>query len=298
MPCAMKITKGQNFLGLDGGLSSYENSRVVVLPVPFEATVSYGRGTLSGPGAIIEASQQVELYDEELGCEPCDVGVATLDALDLKGVVPSELKGALAPTVSKILEDGKVPLILGGEHSITPAVVSTVTERNPNITVVQFDAHADLREEYEGERMSHASAIARVRESAPAVQVGIRNLCKEEFDRARRDGLDIFYARDMRRGDSWMKEAIERIRTEDVYVTIDLDAFDSSIMPATGTPEPGGMDWYQVTDFLRLVAKRKRVVGFDIVELAPIEGFHACDFLAAKLAYKCIGYWREGAKVS
>jgi agmatinase len=293
----MKITKGQNFLGLDGKLSSYESSRVVVLPVPFEATVSYGRGTLMGPAAIIEASQQVELYDEELGCEPCDVGVATLDAIDLKGVSPSELKGALAPAVSQILKDGKVPLILGGEHSITPAVISTVAGRNPNITVVQFDAHADLREEYEGERMSHASAIARVREFAPAVQIGIRNLCKEEADRARSDGLDIFYAKDMRRDDSWMKEAIERIRTDDVYVTIDLDAFDSSIMPATGTPEPGGMDWYQVTDFLRLVAKRKRVIGFDVVELAPIEGFRACDFLAAKLAYKCIGYWREGAKI-
>ena len=294
----MKTTKGQKFLGLDGGLSSYEGSKVVVLPVPYEATVSYGRGTSRGPAAIIEASQQVELYDEELGCEPCDVGVATLDAPDLKGVSPSELRAALAPTVSKIMEDGKVPLVLGGEHSITPAIVSTVVERNPDITVVQFDAHADLREEYEGERMGHASAIARVREFAPALQVGIRNLCKDEVDRARKDGLDIFYAKDMRRSDSWMKEAIERIRTDEVYVTIDLDAFDSSVMPATGTPEPGGMDWYQVTDFLRLVAKRKRVVGFDIVELAPIAGLHACDFLAAKLAYKCIGYWHENAKPS
>lgn len=294
----MKTAKDKNFLGLDGDQSSYENSKVVVLPVPYEATVSYGRGTANGPDAIIEASQQVELYDEELGCEPCDVGIATLDAPNLKGVAPSELKAALAPTVSKLLEDGKVPLILGGEHSITPAVASVVAERHSSITVVQFDAHADLREEYEGERMSHASAIARVREFAPVVQVGIRNLCTDEADRVRRDGLDVFYAKDMRRDDSWMEEAVERIKTEDVYVTIDLDAFDSGIMPATGTPEPGGMDWYQVTDFLRLVARRKRVRGFDIVELAPIEGFHAPDFLAAKLAYKCIGYWREGTKAS
>jgi agmatinase len=294
----MKTTKGKNFLGLEGDRSSYENSKVVVLPVPYEATVSYGRGTAKGPEAIIEASQQVELYDEELGCEPCDVGVATLDSVELKGVAPSELRAALAPTISKILEDGKVPLILGGEHSITPAVASVVAERNQNITVVQFDAHADLREEYEGERMGHASAIARVREFSPAIQVGIRNLCKGEAERARRDGLDIFYAKDMRRGDSWMVEALARIRTDEVYITIDLDAFDSAIMPATGTPEPGGMDWYQVTDFLRLVTKERRVRGFDIVELAPIDGFHAPDFLAAKLAYKCIGYLREGAGIS
>lgn len=295
---AMKTTKGKNFLGLDDELSSYEGSKVVVLPVPYEATVSYGRGTSKGPAAIIEASQQVELYDEELGCEPCDVGVATLDSLDLKGVSPSELRAAVAPTVSRILEDGKLPMVLGGEHSITPAVVSAVAEKNSKITIVQFDAHADLREEYEGERMGHASAMARVRESLPAVQVGIRNLCRDEAERARRDGLDIFYAKDMRRDDSWMKRALGCIKTDDVYITIDLDAFDSSLMPSTGTPEPGGMDWYQVTDFLRLVATQKRVIGYDVVELAPIERFHAPDFLAAKLAYKCIGYWREGTATS
>jgi len=294
----MKITRGKNFLGLDEELSSYEGSKVVVLPVPYEATVSYGSGTSKGPAAIIEASQQVELYDDELECEPCDVGVATLDAVDLKGVAPSELRDAVAPAISRVLADGKLPLVLGGEHSVTPAVVSAVSERHSNLTVVQFDAHADLREEYEGERMSHASAMARVRDLLPAVQVGIRNLCKDEAERARRDGLDIFYAKDMRRDDSWMERALGCIRTDDVYVTIDLDAFDSSLMPSTGTPEPGGMDWYQVTDFLRLVATRRRVIGFDVVELAPIEGFHAPDFLAAKLAYKCIGYWRESAKVS
>ncbi len=289
----MSHDKSSNFLGLDPSLSAYDSASVAVLPIPYEATVSYGRGTARGPSAIIEASQQVELYDEELSCEPCDVGIATLDPVEVAGVAPSKLTEVVAPAVAKILSDGKLPLVFGGEHSVTPAVVSAVVKAHPDITVVQFDAHADLRSEYEGERMSHASAMARVREMAPAVQVGIRNISEEEAHVAGREGMGIFFAKEMRRDESWMKRALEHIETDEVYVTIDLDAFDSSVMPATGTPEPGGMDWYQVTDFLRMVAASKRVVGFDVVELAPIAGFHACDFLAAKLAYKCIGYWRE-----
>jgi len=284
----------KNFLGLDAGRSTYSTSKVAVLPVPFEATTTYGKGTARGPRAIIEASSQVELYDEELGCEPCDVGVATLDAPDLTGVGPDELASTLAAPVTKILSDGKLPIVLGGEHSITPAVVASVVRRYPDITVVQLDAHADLRDQYEGERMSHASAMARVREMVPAVQIGIRNLSKEEADRVSREKLPVFFAHEMRSGAGWMERALSEIRTERVYVTIDLDAFDSSMMPATGTPEPGGMDWYQVTDFIRLLTGEKRVVGFDIVELAPIEGLLSCDFLAAKLAYKCMGYWRAG----
>ncbi len=290
----MKNQTEKRFLGLDAGLAAYAKAKVAVLPVPFEATTSYGKGTARGPRAIIEASSQVELYDEELGFEPCDVGVATLDAPDLTGVGPDELASALAAPVTKVLDDGKLPLVLGGEHSITPAVVASVVRKHPDITVVQFDAHADLREEYGGERMSHASAMARVREMAPAVQIGIRNLSKGEAARVSREKLPVFFAHEMRSDEGWMERALSAIGTEEVYVTIDLDAFDSSLMPATGTPEPGGMDWYQVTDFIRLVANEKRVVGFDIVELAPIEGLTSCDFLAAKLAYKCIGYWREG----
>ena len=284
----------KNFLGLPPELSDYERARVAVLPVPYEATVSYGGGTGRGPAAIIEASAQVELYDEELACEPCDVGVATLPPLDVRGVAPSALAARVAPDVAKILADGKLPLIFGGEHSITPAVVEGVRRAHPEITVVQFDAHADLREEYEGERMNHACAMARVREQAPAVQVGIRNLSKEEAAWVAREKLSVFFAHEMRRNPHWQEEALARIATEKIYVTIDLDVFDSGVMPATGTPEPGGLGWYDVTSFLRLLAERKRIVGFDVVELAPITGFHACDFLAAKLAYKCIGYWSRG----
>lgn len=281
-----------NFLGLSDEETAYDRARVAVVPVPFEATVSYGRGTAKGPAAIIAASSEVELYDEELGCEPCDVGIATLLPLDMGCVAPSRLHERIAPAIGKVVDDGKLPLVLGGEHSITPHIVKAVCGRLPGLTVVQLDAHADLRQEYLGERASHACAMARVREMCPAVQIGIRSLSREEGDWAEREGLQLFYAHQMRSDVDWMAKAIAAIRTEIVYVTIDIDVFDSGIMPATGTPEPGGLGWHQVTEFLQMLAQQKNIVGFDIVELAPIEGFAACDFLAAKLAYKCVGYWR------
>jgi len=282
------------FLGSEAGCD-YERARVAVLPVPYEATVSYGEGTGAGPRAIIEASAQVELYDEELGCEPYRIGVATLEEPPLSDVKPSELTGALAPRIEGILADGKLPLVLGGEHSITPAVFRQVHRSHPDVTVVQLDAHADLRQEYEGEPMSHACSMARVREIAPAVQVGIRNLSRAEADWVRKDHLPVFFAHEMLSDPSWMEKALTAIHTDEVYITIDVDAFDSSLMPMTGTPEPGGMGWYDVTGFLRLLMNRKKVVGVDIMELAPREGIHAPDFLVAKLAYKCVGYFKEGA---
>lgn len=282
-----------NFLGLPEELSHYGRAAVAVLPVPYEHTVSYAGGTAQGPRAIITASQQVELYDEELGCEPCDVGVATLPELAVKGVAPGKLGGIIGEAIGRIVDDGKIPLMLGGEHSITPAAVSAVQRRFANLTVVQFDAHADLRQEYEGEPHSHACAMARVREICPAVQVGIRNLSSEEARWVRRDNLPLFFAHQMRRDPRWMEAAIGAIATEEVYVTFDVDVFDAGIMPATGTPEPGGISWYEATDFLKMLFERKRVRGMDIVELSPREGMHGCDFLTAKLAYKCVGYLRQ-----
>jgi agmatinase len=285
-----------NFLGLPPELSDYGRARVAVLPVPYEATVSYGGGTARAPHAIIHASAQVELYDEELRIEPCDAGIATLAPLAVEGIVPSALTARVAPAVSAILADGKLPMLFGGEHSITPAAIEGVRRHHGDITVVQLDAHADLREEYEGERMSHACAMARVRDVCPVVQVGIRNLSKEEAAWVERDKLPVFFAHEMQDGDRWMDRAIARIGTEKVYVTIDVDVFDSGIMPATGTPEPGGLGWYGVTGFVRRLAKAKHIVGFDLVELSPIAGFHACDFLVAKLAAKCIGYWWKSGR--
>ena len=280
-----------NFLGLTDEESSYSDARVVVLPVPYEATVSYGKGTSKAPNSIIEASTQVELYNEEQACEPFDIGVATLPQLELDGVKPGNLFDKITPAVKKLLDDGKWPLVLGGEHSITPAIVKAYHGNDEEITVVQFDAHADLRSEYEGEPMSHACAMTRVREMYPAVQVGIRNISAAEVDQARIEKYSIFYARDMYGDASWMEKAIDAIKTDKIYITLDLDAFDGSILPATGTPEPGGMNWWQVTGFLKHLFEKKEIVGMDIVELAPIEGFHAYDFMVAKLAYICIGYF-------
>lgn len=286
-----------NFLGIPEEFSAYEKSRVAVLPVPYEHTVSYGEGTARGPGAIIEASAQVELYDEELSFEPYEVGVSTLAPLDVSGLSPSRMKEVVSLAVARMIGDGKLPLMLGGEHSITPAAVASVAAACGDITVVQFDAHADLRQEYEGEPWSHACAMARVREICPAVQVGIRNISKPEAEWVRRESLPVFFAKDMMNGDHWMKEALAAIPTKKIYVTIDLDGLDMSIMSATGTPEPGGMGWYQTLGFLRMLLSEREAVGFDIVELAPVKGLHACDFLAAKLAYKCIGYWADNTKL-
>lgn len=283
----------QTFLGLDAPQCSWEEARVAVLPVPYEKTVSYGGGAAAGPEAILAASAQVELYDEEGERDPSRVGIATLAPLDVAECAPQEMADRVQRAVADILAAGKRPLVLGGEHSITPPAVAAVHAAHPDCSVVQLDAHADLRESYEGEPMSHASALARVRERCPAVQVGIRSCSEEEGKRIRRDKLPIFFAREIHRDPDWINEAIDAIESEAVYCTIDVDVFDGSLLPATGTPEPGGLDWPTVTAFLQALFTRKEVLGFDLVELAPIPRMHAYDFLVAKLAYRCIGYWQE-----
>lgn len=280
-----------NFLGIPEKDLNYRSAKIAILPVPYEETVSYGRGTSNGPAAIISASKQVELYDEELEKESQNIGICTLEPLSVKGLESEEMSKVVSTAITKIVNDGKLPVMLGGEHSITPPAVKAVHKVHSDLTVVQLDAHADLRQEYEGNPMSHASAMARVRDFCPAVQVGIRNLSLAEALWVKKDRLPVFFAKDIMVSDNWMPLAVSSIETDKVYVTIDLDAFDSSTMPATGTPEPGGMSWYQIAAFLKKVFESKRVVGLDIVELAPIKGFHACDFLAAKLLYKCIGYY-------
>lgn len=282
------------FLNHPDAFAPWEEARLVVLPVPYERTVSFGRGTSRGPEAILAASGQVELYDEELGIEPCRAGITTLAPLPLERAETAAMVAQVERAVEGIARAGKVPLILGGEHSISPPAVRAIARVAGAITVVQLDAHADLREEYQGDPMSHASAMARIRELAPAVQVGIRSLSDEEASRVRREKLPIFFAHAMHKEPRWMAQALRKISTDKIYITIDLDALDSSIMPATGTPEPGGMTWQQVTGFLNLLAREKNIVGFDMVELAPIPALHACNYLAAKLVSKCVGYWWTG----
>jgi len=273
---------------------SGENSKFVILPVPFEMTTSYGKGAASGPEAILEASQQVELFDEELNSEPYSVGIETHEPLDVSGT-HSDVLARLENAVATLSGMKKIPFVLGGEHSITPACVRGVAKHHKDITVVQIDAHADLRDEYEGTKLSHACAMARVREHFPAVQIGIRNLSKEEMAWVERDNLSVFFAHTIRHDENWIEKVVNAIRTENAYITIDIDGLDSSLMPATGTPEPGGMGWYQTTDVLRAICKKKRVVGFDMVELAPQPDLHAPDFLVAKLVYKLFGYRLAGS---
>jgi agmatinase len=281
-----------NFGGLSEEHSRYETSRAVIFPVPLERTTTYETGTRNGPAAILKASQNMELYDEELEIEPYkEIGIHTLPPIDTMDGTLDEVLSEIFTAQCSLLDDDKLPIALGGEHSITPPLVTAVAKKYQNLSVLQIDAHADLREEYHANPSSHACAMRRVLEVCPAVQVGIRSLSVEEAEAIPRLNTKIYWAKDVARAPlkSWVAKVLEDLNPN-VYLTIDLDGFDPSIIPATGTPEPGGLDWYQVTALLRAVASHKKIVGVDVVELLPQPGHHASDFLAAKLVYKCLGY--------
>ncbi len=289
-----------NFLGLDEDASDFARARVVILPVPYEATTSFGGGTRSGPGAILEASRYIELYDQELDAEPYEAGVATLPALELTGAGPEQALAELREAYERLLAaaPGKLVIMLGGEHSITSAPVLAWADRleaaGRRLTVLQIDAHTDLRAEYEGTPYSHASVMHRVHERVDIVAVGIRALTREERELARASGrIHIFFADDIHEGRGWIDDVIEKLG-DDVYITFDVDGLDPSLVPATGTPEPGGRGRYPVLALLRRVFAERNVVGCDVVELAPIPGQAASDFLVAKLVYKMIGYAVHG----
>ena len=272
------------FLDIPAANSVFADSRVAILPVPFEATVTYGKGTKKGPPAILSASQKVELYDQELDKEPYKIGVATLPIL--KGNIRN-IQPKIESEISILLDKGKFPIMLGGEHSISVGAVKACKNKYADLSVLQLDAHADLREDYNGSKFSHACVMRRVREICPAVAAGIRSLSQEEMDFARGSGQikKIFWA------DRLDIEKILAGLSSHVYITVDIDVFDPAEVPATGTPEPGGLNWYKVLEILKVVFRSKKVVGCDLVELAPIKGQHASEFLAAKLVYKLIGYY-------
>jgi agmatinase len=282
------------FLGLDEAASDFEAASVVILPVPYESTTSYGGGTSGGPGAILESSRFIELYDHELDREPWRVGVATLPQLHLTGGGPGEAMAELRAAYDRVLDAGpdKMVIMLGGEHSISAPPIQSWVERlgSDRLTVLQFDAHTDLRPEYEGTRHSHAAVMHQVHAAVDIVAVGIRALTGEEARLVHeRDNIHVFYADDIQGGEGWMDRVLEHL-TENVYITLDVDGFDPSLVPSTGTPEPGGLGWYPVLRLLRRVFETRTVRGVDVVELAPIPGLHAPDFLVAKLIYKMIGY--------
>jgi agmatinase len=274
-----------------GALAS---ARAVVVPVPLEYTVCYGKGTAAGPQAILAASHQMELYDEESDSIPASNGIATLAPLDFADLSHAEALERVHDAIAAVIAHGQLPVALGGEHSLTPPCVRAVQEsaNHAPLGVIQFDAHSDLRSEYEGTPLSHASAMRRTLEipGVALLAVGIRSMSVEERE-ALRDGqaqARILWAHELAAGRADFAGALASL-PERVYITIDLDCFDPGIMPAVGTPEPGGLGWYGVLGMLRAIAETKRIVGCDIVELAPITGLHAPDFLAAKLTYRLLG---------
>jgi agmatinase len=287
-----EILPPDNFLGLDEQHSGYDHSAALILPIPYEGTVSYGQGTREGPRAIIHASQQVELYDRELDDEAAlTYGIHTLPFLAPVVSGPAGMVDAIAACAEEQLCTGKLLIGLGGEHTVSAGIARAVRAVHGDFVMVQIDAHSDLRDEYEGSPYSHASIARRVFDmGATIVQFGIRSICREEIEliRAEPERLHVWFAEDVHAGGRLEKLA-ELVRGKTVFLTIDLDGLDPSLIGATGTPEPNGLSWNQALEIVRTVAREARVAAIDCVELAPIPGQHASDFLAAKLVYKAIG---------
>jgi agmatinase len=276
-----------------GGLlpedSAFDQAQVVILPIPYEQTTTYGTGTKEGPHALIAASRHMELYDEELDYEVYQVGIHTLRELEPLASGPKGMLDRITEVTGELLDHGKFVVGLGGEHTISFGIVRAYAERFQGLSVLQFDAHTDLRDSYQGTPYNHASVLRRISEIVPAVQVGIRSLSREEATWIKAHDARLFYASEVV-GSPSIATAISEALTDQVYITICLDGFDPSIMPAVGTPEPGGLGWYDVLRIVRRVAETRHIVGFDVVELFPIPGNVAPDFLAAKLVYKVLGY--------
>ena len=290
----MKYLSNKNgFLGIDNNVNFKEN--VVIVPFGLEKTVSYGGGTKNGPKEIIIASHQVELFDEELNKEPYkEIGIKTIEPFPINKKIGSALD-QLSKINEKLIMDKKFPMVFGGEHSITPGAIKPFAKKYDKITILHFDAHADLRESYNGEKFSHASAIKRCLDYANVnvVSFGIRNISKAEMQyfENNKDRVEIFWAKDKKEWD--LSELQKLFNDKNVYITFDVDGFDSSIMPATGTPEPGGLFWDDVLPIIKKVCQISNVIGADINELAPIKNFNSYNFLVAKLAYKILSYTFE-----
>ena len=284
------LSNKNGFLGIDNKFNFKE--KVVIVPFGLEKTVSYGGGTKNGPKEIIKASHQVELYDEELKCEPYKkIGIKTLKPFKIDKNIKKALK-KISNVNKEILDKKLFPMTLGGEHSITPGCIEPFTKKYKKICLLHFDAHADLRDSYNGEKFSHASAIRRCLDykNVSLISFGIRNISQGEipFLNKNKSRIKFFWAKDK---DKWSLQSFKKmIKNKTVYLTFDVDGLDSSIMPATGTPEPGGLLWDETLNIIKIAAKNSNIVGADINELAPIKGFNSYNFLVAKLAYKILSY--------
>ena len=284
----------KNFLAIEKEYSGFENSKIVILSCPYEKTVSYGKGAGNGPEAILEASHYVEFFDEETGKEICfSHGIAALKALDFKNLHGKKALDLIYKNVKSLIDEDKFVITLGGEHTISTAPIKAHFDSYENLSILHFDAHSDLREEYEGTKYSHACFAKRVAEFTTNItQVGIRAQSKEEFDFIVEKGINTFYAHLIRREgfDAKLIHDILDTLGENVYITFDVDYFDPSIMPSTGTPEPNGFYWDETMRLLNTVCEKRNVVGFDVVELAPRKNYTFPDFLTAKLIYKILNY--------
>jgi agmatinase len=284
------LSNKKGFLGIDNKVNFKE--KVIIVPFGLEKTVSYGGGTKNGPKEIIKASHQVELYDEELNCEPYKkIGIKTLKPFKIDKNIKKALN-KMSKINQKILDKKLFPMTFGGEHSITPGCIAPFTKKYKKICLLHFDAHADLRESYKGEKFSHASAIKRCLDysNVSVISFGIRNISQSEipFLKKNYSRINIFWAKDKKRWD--LNKFKKLIKDKTVYLTFDVDGLDSSIMPATGTPEPGGLLWDETLNIIKIAAKNSKIVGADINELSPIKGFNSYNFLVAKLAYKILSY--------
>ena len=277
------------FVGAVPEPKEFDDSRVVILPVPVDRTTSYVPGTRNGPREILQASSHMELWDEELGMDVHSVGLFTLPEMELPFGELAPLMDEIHRIASEILARDKFLVTLGGEHSITPPLVRAAAARFPGLHVLQIDAHADLRDSYMGTPFNHACAIRRTLDHAPATQVGIRSMSTEEAKAAAGLNTRIFYDFSMRQDPHWIQRVVDTLG-DPVYVTIDVDGMDPAIMPATGTPEPGGLSWYEMLGLLRATYSQRTVVACDVVELSPVPGLMAPNFLCAKLVYKMVAY--------
>lgn len=275
-------------------MKSFEDSRVVILPVPLDRTTSYVPGTRNGPREILDASSHMELWDEEVGADVHGVGIFTLPAMELPFGEMAPLMAEIRRVAAEVLARDKFLVTLGGEHSITPPLVEAAAARFSGLSVLQIDAHADLRDCYMGTPHNHACAMRRSLEYAPVTQVGIRSMSTEEAEAAPGLNTTLFYDHAMRRDPTWIDRVVDTL-TGPVYITIDVDGMDPAIMPATGTPEPGGLSWYEILALLRATIQSKTVVACDLVELSPLPGLMAPNFLCAKLIYKILTYRFAGS---
>ncbi len=266
--------------------AEFESSKVAIVPVPYDGTSTWIKGADKGPKALLDASANMEIYDIETDSEVYKIGIYTDSAITVDST-PEAMVDAVRERTLSLIDKGKFTVIIGGEHSVSIGTIQAHAQRYKNLSVLQIDAHTDLRDNYEGSKNNHACVMARAKELCPIVQVGIRSM--DAGEKANLDPKRVFWAHKIVNCDDWMDQAIDLL-TENVYLTIDLDGFDPSILPSTGTPEPGGLLWYPTLKFLRKVIEKRNLVGFDIVELCPNTDDKASDFLAAKLLYKLLTY--------